>query len=300
MPVVINLFLAAFQPITFFLPCAAIILGSGLAALNGVVDGPLFVSLLMLTVLAQITFNLAQDFQKAFLTHAPAFNASKPGSNIQMAVRQQMLKLMLGCYFTLVLGLTLLCHFSIGGSVIGYALIAITAVLMLLILRTKTRSGSKDSNRISTASIIGQFLLVGFIPVIVSYHLHTSDLSIYLVLFAVCCGVLSLLALFAEQLCEQIRDNTPVASDNLPAVIAKNIIWQKSIIISVVVLTGGFIYLSDVPVLSGIFILALPSLIATVATIEHLPEEDIAVSQKTKVAIACFAFWVLFIVGMML
>ncbi|OUS31818.1 hypothetical protein A9Q98_02520 [Thalassotalea sp. 42_200_T64] len=300
MPVVIHLFLAAFQPRTFFLPCAAIILGSGLAALSGVVDGALFVSLLMLTVLAQITLNLAQDFQKAFITHAPAFNANKPGSNIRMAVRQQMLKLMLGCYFVLVMGLTLLCHFSIGGSVMGYALIAIIAVLMLMILRTKTQTGLTENSSISTSSIVCQFLLVGFTPALVSYHLHTSGITIHVALFAACCGLLSLLALFSEQLCEQIRVNTPISSDNLPAAMAKNIIWQKSIIISVVVLTGGFIYLSDLPLLSGIFILALPSLIATVATIEHLPEEDIAESQKTKVAIAGFAFWVLFIVGMML
>lgn len=298
MPVVVNLFLAAIQPRTFFLPCAAIILGSGLAAFAGIVDGALFSGLFLLTIFAQISVNLANDYQRAFITHADAIKDSR--SAIQYKVRNQMLKLILGCFFVFVLGLIILTHLSTGGSVLGYAFIAISGVLLLSILRLKTRYKKTINRHIDKTSMLCQFLLSGFFPATLSYHLHTSTLPFHMILLALCCGLLSLSSLFAEHISQQVNINSPVIAGRLPPPLKLALMWQKIIIIATTVLTGLTIYITGIPFLSGIFILALPALIATIATVEHLPESDISAAQITKIQIACFAFWVLFVVGMML
>lgn len=298
MPIFINLLLSAIRPITFFLPCAAIILGSGLAAFSGVVDGPLFSGLFLLTIFAQISVNLANDYQRAFITHADAIKNSR--SAIQYKVRNQMLKLILSCFFVFLFGLILLSHLSTGGSIHAYILIAICAGLLLTILRVKTRYKKTVESKINKASLLGQFLLLGFIPTTLSYHLHTSTTPSHVILFAICCGILSLASILSEHIAEQVKSNSPVVVGQLPPPLKHALLWQKIILILATVFTALAIFITNIPFLSGIFILALPALFATVVTIEHLPEDDIANSQISKIKIACFAFWVLFIVGMMI
>lgn len=304
MPIIVNLFLAAIQPKTFFLPCAAIILGCGLAALDGVVDGVLFSSLLILTILTQITFNLASDYQRAFLTNSNVANSKNPKL---FSAKQQMLKLILGCYITSMLALLGLTYVSTASAITGFVLLAIIAIALIISLRFKTSSKQPEqasaqalSPILKPTSIIAHLLLVGATPVAVSYYLHTAQLPISIMAIAFTCGLLSLLLLLATQIKAFIKASPAIDSIALPTPLKHLINVQKIVLISTVIATALFIYFAYIPQLSGFFVLALPSIYAAIITIEHYPETDVATSQVTKISISCFAYWVLFVIGMML
>lgn len=299
MPVVINLFLSAIRPITFFLPCAAIILGAGLSAYSGVVDGSLFISLLTLAVLAQITVNLADDYQRAFITNAQALNQQSPSSQKQMHVRHQMLKLILGCFLVFTLGLIVLCKMTTDGSFIAYGLTALSAIMMLMVLRIKTR----QSGVIKAFSITAAFahvLLLGFLPTLISYYLHTSHFSYSVIGLAFCSGLLALTMLFSSNSKQQIKVDSTINSENLTPTFKLLLNVQLAIVALVFVLALSIIYLGQLPLFSGLFIFTLPSFIGSITTVKHMPEEDIVQTQISKIIFTGFAFWILFVIGLML
>ncbi len=299
MPIIINLFLSAIRPITFFIPCAAIILGCGLAAFQGIVDGALFSSLLILTVLAQVTFNLVNDYQRAFVTHTNS--AIAPSTNpILYKARKQMLQLILGCFLIFTFALGLLSFAAIGGSSITLAIIAATSFIFLLILRVKTRKANPLNGSLNPIELILHILLYGLFPVSISYYLLTSSLPINIAFIALNTGLLASMHLLSENINQQININAPVNSDNMPAAISRLLMQQKVLLIAAALLSLGYIYFILVPLTSVLFFLALPSLYATIVTIQHYPEEDVATSQSSKTAIAIFAYWVLFVIGLML
>ncbi|MEW6997577.1 hypothetical protein AADZ86_07725 [Colwelliaceae bacterium BS250] len=300
MPIIVNLFLAAIQPKTFFLPCAAIILGSGLAALNGVVDGVLFSSLLIITILTQITFNLANDYQRAFLTNSSVVNSKNPKI---FTARGQMLKLILGCYITTMLALMGLTYTSTTSANTGYVLLATIVISLLIILRVKTSAQQPKQTlelTLKPVTIFAQLSLVGALPTVVSYYLHTAQLPFDIMMVAFICGLLSLLVLLATQIKEFIKASPAIDSAAIPKPLKHLINAQKIVLISTVIATALFIYFAYIPQLSGFFALSLPSIYAAIVTIEHYPETDVATSQVTKISISCFAYWVLFVIGMML
>ena len=299
MPVVINLFLSAIRPITFFLPCAAIILGAGLSAYSGVVDGSLFISLLTLAVLAQITVNLADDYQRAFITNAQALNQQSPYSQKQMHVRHQMLKLILGCFLVFTLGLIVLCKITTDGSFIAYSLTALSAMIMLMILRIKTRQPGV-LNAISITAVFAHVLLLGFLPTLISYYLHTSGFNYSVIGLAFCSGLLTLTMLFSRNSKQQIKADSTITSVNLTPAFKLLLNAQLLIVAIVFVLALGIIYLGQLPLFSGLFIFTFPSFIGTIMTVKHMPEEDVVQAQTSKTIFTIFAFWILFVIGLML
>lgn len=299
MPVAINLFLSAIRPITFFLPCAAIILGAGLSAHSGVVDGPLFVSLLTLALLAQVTINLGDDYQRAFITNAAALNQKSQSSQKQMHVRYQMLKLILGCFLLFGVGIITLCKMSTDGSFIAYGLAGLTAMILLMILRIKTRQASVFKP-ISITSITANILLLGFLPTLVSYYLHTSKFNYSVVGLAFCAGFLVLSVLFTGNIKQQISNDANINSENLTPAFKLLLNVQLVLIALVFLCTLAIIYFAQLPLFSGLFIFTLPSFIGSIMTIKHLPEEDVAQTQINKLIFTCFAFWILFVIGLML
>ncbi|WOH35964.1 hypothetical protein RI844_11285 [Thalassotalea fonticola] len=299
MPVAINLFLSAIRPITFFLPCAAIILGAGLSAYSGVVDGPLFVSLLTLALLAQITINLGDDYQRAFITSAAVLNQQSQSSQKQMHVRYQMLRLILGCFILFSIGIIILCKMSTDGSFIAYGLAGLCAMILLMILRIKTRQASV-SKPISIAAIMANILLLGFLPTLVSYYLHTSKFNYSVVGLAFCAGLLVLSVLFTGNLKQQITKDAGINSENLTP--AFRLLLNVLLVLIAVVFsfTLAIIYFAELPLFSGLFIFTLPSFVGSIMTVKHLPEEDVTQTQISKLIFTCFAFWILFVIGLML
>lgn len=299
MPIFINLLLSAIRPITFFLPCAAVILGAGFSAFHGVVDGGLFVSLLMLTVLGQVTINLANDYQRAFITAAQKANV-KANSEVLYKTRKQMLQLILGCFLTLVLSLGLLSFAAINGSGLALLIIGICALLMLSVLREKTRKAKPLYEKLTIKNTLSYAILSAIVPLTLTYYLHTAQLPLSIVLIAVVVGLVTLMHLLSEQISEQIAEHSPVVAEHMPKEISTQLLCQKIIIISAALATFLYIYFAYIPLTAGLFIMALPSLYAPIMTLEHYPESDVAKSQTTKIAIAGFAYWVLFTVGLML
>lgn len=299
MPVAINLFLSAIRPITFFLPCAAIILGAGLSAHSGVVDGSLFISLLTLAVLAQVTVNLADDYQRAFITNAQALKQQSPSSQKQMHVRHQMLKLILGCFLVFAIGLIVLCKMTTDGSFIAYGLTTLSAILMLMILRIKTRQPG-DIKAISITAMLAHVLLLGFLPTLISYYLHTSQLNYNIVGLAFCSGLLTLTMLFISNSKQQIKVDPTITSENLTPAFKLLLNVQLIIVAIVFISVLGIIYLGQLPMFSGLFIFTLPSFIGSIMTVKHMPEEDVVQTQISKIIFTGFAFWILFVIGLML
>ncbi|TRX53396.1 hypothetical protein [Thalassomonas sp. M1454] len=299
MPIFINLLLSAIRPITFFLPCAAVILGAGLAAFNGVVDGGLFISLLILTIVGQVTFNLANDYQRAFITAAQKAKI-KANSEILYKTRKQMLQLILGCFLTMIFSLGLLSFAAINGSGIALLIIAFYAFLMLSVLRQKSKKAKPLYAKLTIVNALVYATLSAVIPLTLTYYLHTAQLPIDVVIVAIIAGLVSLMLLLSEQIKEQIIAHTPVVAEQMPKQISTQLLQQKVIIIISAIATLLFIYFAYLPLTAGLFIMALPSLYATIMTLEHYPESDVAQSQTTKTAIAGFAYWVLFTIGLML
>ena len=299
MPVAINLFLSAIRPITFFMPCAAIILGAGLSAYSGVVDGSLFISLLILALLAQITVNLADDYQRAFITNAQALDQQSPSSQKQLHVRHQMLKLILGCFLVFTLGLTVLSKMTTDGSFLAYGLTALSALIMLMILRIKTRQPG-NVKAISFSSIFAHVLLLGFSPTLVSYYLHTSQLSYTVVGLSFCSGLLALTVLFIRNCKQQINIEPSINSENLTPAFKILLNVQLVIVAIVFISVLAIIYLGQLPLFSGLLIFTLPSFVGSIMTVKHMPEEDVVQTQITKIIFTGFAFWILFVIGLML
>ena len=294
MPVVINLLLAAIQPRTFFIPCASIILGSGFAAYSGIVDGNLFLSLLLLTILAQVIFNLSNDFQQAFVN-----NASQQKNPVQGKIKQQMLKLILACFLVWCLGLTALMSVSVNGGATAYLLVMALFLLVLAIVRFKTLFKSDNSKPTSALNLLVYGVISGVLPTLISYYLHTSELNIIITLLAINCGLLASSLVLSQKIVSQLILQSSKQIGVLTAAVATTLKWQKIIVISSTFMTGLIGYYFALPFLTWCFIFALPSIVATIATIEHVTEIDVAQSQFTKLCIAIFAYWVLWVAGLM-
>lgn len=297
MNIYLNLFLSAIKPITFFIPCSAIILGSGLAAFFGVVDGGIFSSLLLLSLIAQITINLANDYQRAFICFAPSQGANKQK---QMHVRMSMLKLILGSYFLFSISLLLLTVTAVTGAPIAYGLSVSLAIALLAFIRIKTRYKPSKIEHLPVSGMSIQFLFIGLGPVLLSYYLYTVTLSIDVIILAGLFALSTILSLLAERVVEITDQLQPIQFDAIPSSLKNTFQLQKAIIaiISIIIIT--LISIGSLPILTCFALMATPSLFATCMTLESFPESDMAVSQKTKLNISLFAFWVLFIVGLMM
>ncbi len=296
MSMYINLFLSAIKPLSFFLPCSAIIFGSGLAAFNGVVDGVLFTSLLVISILGQISLNLANDYQRAFLTYS---RTSSTNNERHKQVRISMLKLLLGCYLVFLLSLILLSALTLEDSILSYVLVIGIAVSTLTVFRLKTRGVPVLHKAIDGMQLLSQFFIAGLLPSLLAYHLHTASMSGEVLLIAGVFSLATLLPYFSDRVLAIISKHDPVRSDQMPTILTQTLKLQKLVMALLVICVLSLILLGLTPILVCFSLIASPSLFASCMTLQHFPEVDTAQSQKSKVTLATFVFAVLFIVGLM-
>lgn len=295
--VFINLFLASIQPRSFFLPCSSIILGSTLAAFYGVTDGALFSSLLMLTILAQMCINLSQDYQRAFVRSDSAANHEQ--NAIKVKVSRQMLILMLSCFLIFTLALIAVVHVNLPGNLLAFSMALIGCALLLMAIRVNTRIQNSSGTMPSIGGLFLHVVCIAILPITLSFYLHTAQLNITIAMIALNAALLSCLSPFSQQLITNIQTEGSVSMENLPKSISQLLTIQTVILVSTSIVSLMNIYFLDLPISTVIFIFALPSMAATIATVKHIPEVDIAQAQKTKITLAAFAYWVLFCAGIM-
>ncbi|NMP15682.1 hypothetical protein [Thalassotalea sp. Y01] len=292
MSIYLKFISGAFQPRSLFIPMASIILGTGLSALQWPVDGSLFASCIVLVIIAQTALNLAGNYQAAYVNHA---NATQ-----QQGDRVALLRLSYAMAMLFAIGFILLLSVSV-----GFAMPSILLSLSLLIpfaitVRMKTLFSKAQLYQYKKVHMSFWALANGFLPCVIAFYLHTAHISDYSVAAAACAALLALLISLSKQALFIIEQHQLIEAGQLPQSLATNLKWQKLVVITTSLATAATIYWLSIPYLAGICILALPSIVATIATVEHLPEPDIASAQTTKVQIAYFAYWVLFIVGVML
>ncbi|WP_394173499.1 UbiA prenyltransferase family protein [Thalassotalea litorea] len=305
MSLYVQLLLGAIRPRSFFLPCSAIILGSGLAAFEGVVDGRLFSGLLFIAMLGQIVTNLASDYQRAFIIHASKLQSSAQSAQHQH-VQSIMLKLILGLFILFCLALGSLTFASTAVAPISMSLMIICSLLLLSVLRHKTRRGLPVDRFGQIMSLTAMALLCGILPFFISHYLHTASLQISDGWIAAAAGSLAVMTWFSEQIIIRFstHESLQVANDTAPLVQSppaiNNLLNAQTIaLVFAAICTVLFIVSEELPWLCFSFVFALPSLAATIITTRHLPDIEIAQSQMTKTGIASFSFWVLFIIGLM-
>ncbi|WP_371376557.1 hypothetical protein [Thalassotalea aquiviva] len=302
MSLYINLFLSSLRPITFFLPCAAIILGCGLAAFDGVIDGLLFSALLFLSIFAQMIYNLVQDYQRAFISHQVVAK-TETSKQARYQTRISMLKLILASYATFVLALLLFVGSAVPSSLIGYSLVALIALIFLLVLRLKTKDTQPEHRLHQVFGYLSHALLFGALPSLLSYHVLTASMNAYIVIFAFISAFLSLLLYMANKVkkiiegIERQGEYVQISNNKTLRLLLTAQKWTVLLCTLATLLSAYFFY---IPILTGLCLLATPSLIASAITLEHFPESDVAQSQTSKISIACFAYWVLFVIGLML
>ncbi|TLU64261.1 hypothetical protein FE810_11670 [Thalassotalea litorea] len=300
-----QLLLGAIRPRSLFLPCSAIILGSGLAAYDGFVDGRLFTSLLFITMLGQIVTNLASDYQRAFIIHA-----SQPQSRDQSVhhqhIQSTMLKLILGLFILFCAALGALTFTSTAVAPVSMTLMVVCCLLLLSVLRHKTRRGLPADRFGQIGSLAIMAMLSAILPFFISHYLHTANVQITDVLIAAAAGCLALMNWFSEQITLRLsaHESLRLDSDGEPLVksppaIANLLNAQTIALVVAVLCTVALIVSEQLPLLCFAFIFTIPSLAATIITTRHLPDSETAQSQMTKTGIASFSYWVLFIIGLM-
>ncbi|TKB45353.1 hypothetical protein [Thalassotalea mangrovi] len=305
MSLYLQLLLGAIRPRSLFLPCSAIILGSGLAAFEGYVDGALFASLLFVTMFAQIIVNLAGDYQRAFIIHAR--NSEQSGqANKHQQLQASMLKLILGLFVLFCIAIGSLTLTSTGVAPVSLTLLILCCLLLLSVLRHKTRRGLPTDRFGQILSLLVMALLSASLPFLLSHYLYTASLQSIDLLIAIAAGCLALMTWFSEQIMLRFAtqnvsqidaDATPLVQSQ-PAI--NNLLNAQMIsLIVAVLLTLTLIIIAQLPILTFAFIFAIPSLAATIITTRHLPDFDTAQSQLTKTGIASFSYWVLFVIGLM-
>ncbi|QDP00133.1 hypothetical protein [Thalassotalea sp. PS06] len=304
MSLYLQLFLGAIRPRSFFLPCSAIILGCGMAAYEGIVDGGLFAGLLFITMLGQVVVNLASDYQRAFIIHASKRNDGAINKHQQL--QGTMLRLILGLFVIFCIALGGLSFASTSVAPVSMTLMVVCCLLMLSVLRHKTRRGLPTDRFGQIASLSVMALLSGALPFLISHYLHTANLQAIDILIAVATSCLALMTWFSEQIMLRLssHENMQISADDSPLVqsppaIGNLLNAQTIVLVLAVVTTLSLIFAEQLPLLSLAFIFALPSLAATIITTRHLPDFDTAQSQMTKTGIASFSYWVLFTVGLM-
>ncbi|WP_371187142.1 hypothetical protein [Thalassotalea maritima] len=285
---------AAFQPRSFFVPMASVILGTGLADLVSLINGQLFISCFVLVALAQISLNLANNYQSAFID-------TQRDHKFSAHVQRLQYKLLTLTYIVTGVFVTALivCFVASRGlALLDGILVLLIALPLAITVRLKTLYTKQQLTPYAMVATIFYSLCYGLLPAISSFYLHTATVTVYSLVLAICCALLTTLPFLSEQALTIIKQTDNQTNDKPQ--LSENLKWQKLILITATICTAAAIYFLNIPLLAGIFILALPSLVATIATVEHLPDVDIARSQATKVAVTTFAFWVLFTVGMLL
>ncbi|MDN3653473.1 hypothetical protein QWY77_12040 [Thalassotalea ponticola] len=294
----LKLLAGAIQPRDVFIPMASLIVGTGLSALQWPVDGALFSSCIILVFLGQLALNLASNYQQAFVNNRkdPQTNLHQHALTSQMALRR--LSYISAMIFAVLLWL--LIKTSVGFS----ATIALLTVALLVLFATAIRLKTLYSNqqlysyskRHLAAYATGNALL----PCLISFYLQTAQITDYVLAVAFCVALLALVAGLSKHINEFIKCHPLLNSDNLPPSLITMLVTQFVLLIITIALTTLAIYALNIPWLALIYILALPALFAANITVKHIPEADIAKAQLTKVQLAYFAFWVLFIVGVMI
>lgn len=298
MSIYLNLFLAAIKPITFFLPCAAVILGSGLSAYNGIVDGTIFTSLLVLMIIGQISMNLANDYQLAFTSSKNS--TYTPSNPQQYQARMSMLKLILGLFLAVFLGLFALIATAIPGSYPAYFILALAAILMLITLRHKSRHGNVVNTKVDVKDLVIFMLLSGLFPTLLSIIVHTASITITDIIIAINFALLASISFYANKLDTFIQAEEQQGKQINIQDIKPILTVEKALILASTVMSLLVIFIVPMSLFTIAFALAVPSIFASTVTLEHFPDSDISNKQKNKVAIATFAYWVLFIVGLMM
>ncbi|WP_068547798.1 hypothetical protein [Thalassotalea crassostreae] len=272
-------------------------MGSTLAAFYGVTDGALFSSLLMLTILAQMSINLSQDYQRAFV-RSDIVSRNKQNA-IKVKVSRQMLMLILSCFLVFTLTLIAVIHINLPGNLIAISMALMGCALLLMTIRVNTRTQSSSGPMPSIEGLFLHVVCIAILPITLSFYLHTAQLNTTIVMISLNAALLSCLSPFSQKLIANIQAEGSVSMESLPSSVSQILTIQTVILISTSIVSLMNIYFLDLPISTMIFIFALPSMAATIATVKHIPEVDIAQAQKTKITLAAFAYWVLFCAGLM-